>query len=209
MDKRAYLTYTAAVFIPLLQACIIGMLSMLITAAVCKLFENASTSMWMLLAASITASLSWLSSVRWWRERLIDAPAPALHQAPPLYKEPEPQSVKITLVESDGRAGSYLELPAPPSKLQALASGLMSGKSFTEAAWTGSGGIFTRAEFVKLRDEMLRRGLLELNSPSTAARGYSLTRGGRACIRYLATTTTPLLEADTREPLYSGGACIA
>lgn len=197
MDKRHYLSYTVAVFIPLLQAGIIGVLAGAVAALVLSLFEIPSVAAYGCLAAALTASLSWLSSVRWWRMMLESSTTPRSEILPLYQPEPEPHTVKIELIEHGGNSGSYIDLPVAPSKLQALASGLQSGKSFTESSWCGGGGIFSRAEFCQLRDEMLRRGLLALNSPRTPARGYHLTRGGLACVRYLATATTPLIESSS------------
>lgn len=200
MDKHArdsYLTLRVAVVIPLLQAVITGLLVGSVAGVVLYLVEPLHQAIALLVFTAV-ASVAWLFAWRWWRSMLesIDSKIEKI----PLqsYLEPEqiPSSVRVEMIESGGRAGEFIDLPISPGKLRQLATGLMNGKSFTEAAWCGSGGIFTRAEFAKLRDEMLRRKLIMLNSPSTPARGYSLTAGGKACIRYLA-STTPLLESSS------------
>jgi hypothetical protein len=152
------------------------------------------------MVAALVGSVAWVSGLRFWRE-MVSSIDGKVERIPLSYVEPEqlsePGSMRVELIQDGGRAGSYITLPASPGKLRALASGLLSGKSFTEAVWCGSGGLFSRGEFCKLRDEMLKRRLLELNSPSTSARGYRLTRGGEACIRYLAESgaTPPLLQS--------------
>lgn len=201
--RDTYLSLLVAIGIPLLQAVASGVLIGAAAAALFYLLELSAVVVLSLLVAAGVAALVWISGLRWWRAMVASIDGtferiPLTHS----YVEPdgylmEPPSVRIELVQADGRSGSYIHLPVSPSKLVTLARGLADGASFTEAAWCGSGGIFTRGEFIKLREEMLRRGLLVLNSPSTPARGYRLSRGGEAAIRYLADTTHPLLESNS------------
>lgn len=200
--RETYQTIKVAVWIPLLQAACSGVLLGALAAALLYLLElSALVLMLSAVIAALVASVAWVSGLRFWREMVssIDGKVERIPLTSYVEPEqlPEPGSVRVELIQDSGRAGSYITLPASPGKLRALASGLLSGKSFTEAVWCGSGGLFSRSEYCKLRDEMLRRGLLALNSPSTPARGYKLTRGGEACIRYLAESeaTPPLLQS--------------
>lgn len=197
--RETYHTIKVAVVIPLLQAVASGVLLGSLVAALLYMLELSGELMLAAVIAALVGSVAWISGLRFWRE-MVSSIDGKIEKIPLSYVEPdelpEPGSVRVELIESGGRAGSYIELPCSPGKLKALASGLLSGKSFTEAVWCGSGGIFSRGEFAKLRDEMLRRKLLELNSPSTPARGYRLTRGGEACIRYLAESQAPPLLSD-------------
>jgi hypothetical protein len=199
--RETYHTIKVAVVIPLLQAIASGLLLGTLVAALLYLLElNTAILAFSAMIAALVGSVAWVSGLRFWRDMVssIDGKIERL----PLYSQvepdelPEPGTVRVELVESGGRAGHYIELPCSPGKLKALASGVISGKSFTEASWCGSNGLFSRGEFAKLRDEMLRRGLLMLNSPSTPARGYRLTRGGEAAFRYLAESQAPPLLSD-------------
>lgn len=175
--QELYLTFLVSVTIPLAQAILTGLL--LGAVAVAVLYIVGASIIIASLVAAFGAAAAWLASVRWWRRQLSSSEV----SSPLSYVEPEP--VRIELLYPNG--ADFIDLPVSMDKLTALARGLSSGASFTEASWCGgSNKVFSRAEFVQLRDEMLRRGLLELNSPSTAARGYRLTRGGAACVRYLA-----------------------
>lgn len=200
--RDSYLSVKVAVVIPLLQAAVSGLLLGSLAAAILWLLGLntiivAFTTIvaFTMVVVSLVASAAWISGLRFWREMVSHLDGKIERIPLTSYVEPEPDSVRVELIQDSGRAGSYISLPASPSKLKQLASGLLTGKSFTESSWCGAHGIFTRAEFVQLRDEMYKRGLLALNSPSTPARGYSLTPGGKACIRYLAETTTPLLQS--------------
>lgn len=190
------LTFDVAVIIPLAQAAVSGLLLGAVAAVVAYALKLTAVLTVAAVVAILITSFVWLAAWRWWR-RMLDSMA---YQAEPvsLYLgEQEPTPIVRVELSRDNNM-QFIELPVAAEKLAALARGLADGKSFTESSWcSGSGGIFTRAEFCQLRDEMLHRGLLELNSPSTPARGYHLTRGGEACIRYLATTTAPLLESGS------------
>jgi len=195
--RETYQTVRVAVWIPLLQAIASGALLGLFM--VCILYFLGVFKLILAAAvASLVASVVWISGLRWWRgmAESIDNKLEIIPDITYLESEPEPYTVRIEMASDNGRVMRYVELPVPPNKLKALASGLLSGKSFTEAAWCGSSGIFSRAEFVQLREEMCKRGLLELNSPGYPARGYSLTRGGYAAIQYLAQVDTPPLLAS-------------
>lgn len=203
MDEAKYtrdsqlLNIDIGVTIPLAQACISGLICGALAAMVAYIIK------WPVLttaaaAAILATSFVWLFMWRWWRRMLDTMIGYQPADREPLYigdAEPEPVSVRIEL--ADSHSMQFIELPVSPDKLRALACGLMDGRSFTESSWCGSSGIFSRAEFVSLRDEMLKRGLLAANSTSTAARGYHLTRAGGAAIKYLATTHLLLESGST------------
>jgi len=99
-------------------------------------------------------------------------------------QEPLPP-VRIELVEDQGKHTTYADLPFP-DRLPSLAAGLLAGRQFAQSAWTGHLGIFSRAEFDQLRDEMVRRGLAAWKNESAKAQGCELTAAGRAVMRRLA-----------------------
>ena len=176
------------VVVPGLQAAITGVLTGLAALAV---------SAWLKLpywgigatAFTLAALAAWLSyRGRWaWvlermlgvdinRDGLIGQPEP----------EPEPaQSLRIELVQDEGRRGEFIDLPYP-EKLPLLAGGLLEGRQFSLTAWTGKGQLFSRSEFETLRAELLKRGLATWNNPAAPAQGITLTGAGRAIFRRLA-----------------------
>lgn len=98
----------------------------------------------------------------------------------------EPVRIELGEVNNGARAMHFVELPATQEQVISLACGLMSGASFSESAWTGSGAPFSKNEFIRLRDEMLRRNLLQWRNERAPAQGLELSRAGKATMRYFA-----------------------
>jgi hypothetical protein len=98
----------------------------------------------------------------------------------------KPQPVRVELSANGGRSMQFVDLPAEQGQLVALGAGIIEVLSFTEAQWTGSGATFTRTQFMQLRGEMLRRGLLAWNSQNDNARGVRVTGKGMALCRHFA-----------------------
>jgi len=188
--RESYLKLLVAVIIPFLQAIITGLLIGSIAIAGLYLIQKSVLYIPSLLVAALSAALYWLNFMKWWKDLLIIDPNDSQ-----VVPEPEQEGIRVELVENGGKQVRFIDLPCKPNQLQAIANGLNGGASFTEAVWCGSNGIFTRSEFVTLRDTLLKRGLISQNSLATSQRGYNLTRGGIAAVRYL--STTPLLENDS------------
>jgi len=93
--------------------------------------------------------------------------------------------VRLEIQETKNKT-TIAKFPVSTAKLVRLCVAIQKGSNFTESRFTGSGGLFTRSEFVKLRDEWLSRGLLNWNSPGTPARGVHVTSQGRAVVRHFA-----------------------
>jgi len=87
--------------------------------------------------------------------------------------------------------GDYIELPGEPEKIALLAEGILRGYSLTVDEWTGQGKPFNRNQFVSLRNEMQRRGLIAPLSDKSTKSGYGLTVVGRHVMTRLAKSTTP------------------
>ena len=97
----------------------------------------------------------------WTVERVIgaDLDGDGIEGAPPAERPRVP--VEVTQTREDGRLAKmiFANLDCSEEQLEQLARGLLRGKSFTLAAWTGSGGAFSRGEFERVRDELLAAGL--------------------------------------------------
>ena len=115
-------------------------------------------------------------------------------------EEPEPQTVHIKL-EEVRENGHYhadiFDLPASPDQLSTLALGLMNNMPASEKQWTGKGKPFSSQGFRTLKNEMIKRGLMELTNPKDARQGHSLTKAGRAVMKHFASPSpTPQAETD-------------
>jgi len=102
------------------------------------------------------------------------------------------EPVRVEIQERQGRTLRFVDLPAKPDQIARLAAGVLGGRSFSEASWTGRGRPFSRRQFARLRDEMIRRGLAMWVRPRAHAQGVELTAAGRAVFRRLADRPTPL-----------------
>lgn len=107
----------------------------------------------------------------------------------PIDDEPQEKSFKIEMTQrSDGgvKQTQLFTLPTTPEKFTDLARGLVHGQAFSERRWSGSGALFSQAEFRTLRDEMIRRGLLRWIDERYPNQGVEITRPGRAVIEHFA-----------------------
>jgi hypothetical protein len=95
--------------------------------------------------------------------------------------------VNVRETTNDGHLRvTVARFPIDEARLAQLAQGLLAGTPFAERFWTGSGKLLALSEFREMRTEMLKRGMLEQVNPKTPARGYRLSRAGRAAMRELA-----------------------
>ena len=186
MDDRPFSNLIAGAILPLLQALITALLVGLAAGNLAALASLPAAARVGLSTGALAAALYWLASlVTWRRVELLSCepwnPAPEPDPAP--VWEPAPP-VRIEVLE--GKATRFVDLPASEAQLIDLAAGLLEGQTLSEAAWTGGGRPFTRAEFANLRAELMRRGLAAWNNPHTPARGAALTAPGRAVMRHYA-----------------------
>lgn len=179
-------TVKVAIVLPALQAVVFGALVGLLALCGCIYLGLP----WALapIAGLSLALILFSKSLGDWRILAGFKAAPTLEVEP---KEREyaldgPNLVRIEVAEQNGRKLEYYDLPATQQQLSDLANGLLSGRTLTEVAWCGPGRTFTRrAEYVALRDELIRRGLACWNSASSPARGCSLTLAGRNVMKHL------------------------
>ena len=99
--------------------------------------------------------------------------------------EPQAATPAIWIQRPHENGWDQLQLPGTAEALRELTAGLLRGQGFTEAAWTGKGRPYTKAEFHALRGEFLERGLICQRNPKAPAQGYELTRAGQAAIEKL------------------------
>lgn len=173
----------AAVVIPGAQAVIAGGLFGVVVGAGAALGDLPNAGTLGALAGAGAAWVTFQGGVMAFRRAVLPEPLPAPALAPARVMAHE--TIRVELKREN--TTQLLNLPVSAAQLAALASGWQAGASLAESTWTGAGGQFTRAEFGRLRNDLIRRGLACWNSPGTPARGWTLTSAGRAAFRYFAT----------------------
>ena len=179
---------------PALQCLLTGLLSALAAGTLAALLGGNGWK-WAAGVGSLALLAAWLSYRGDWNSRLerllgLDLNRDGVIGAP----EPEPaaQPVRIELIGDEGRKGDFIDLPASPEKLKALASGIINHqRQFALSFWVGSGQLFSRGEFEGLRAAMLARGLAKWKREGAVNQGVELTPQGRAVLRYLASADYP------------------
>jgi hypothetical protein len=194
-----YLTIKTSVVVPGLQALVNGVFYGTASTgiiAVANSLDVLTVPPW-----AVGVTVGSLAGLAAWRNLLNDWRL-VLYGVSHDYEPADPDTiilppVRVELSSNNGRAMQFVDLPAEPDQLITLGAGIVEGLSFTEAQWTGKGAPFSRSQFVQLRGEMLRRGLLAWNSANDNARGVKVTGKGMALCRHFASMSqspTPILE---------------
>lgn len=197
--SEKYLTVRSGVLIPLLQALVTGLVfggGVSAVGAVMNWFGFDRVVWWQLgLAAFFLATIrAWIALIDEWRGFLYPN-----RKQDPIYVETDPQTVRVEIAQNRGRNVQFMDLPADASQMIMLGQGIVEGLGFTEAQWTGKGQPFTRNQFVQLRGEMIKRGLVVWNSDRDPARGLRVTGKGMAVMRYFASQVdSPTLRIEDR-----------
>lgn len=200
--RKHYQSSKVAIFIPGGQSFLTGVFIGLAALFISWVAGAAKPWLWGLIVWSLVQAWTWITLLQRWTnlvQSLETAIGADINQDG--YIGDPVERVRIILDQDDGRKVDIIDLPASKDQLISLADGLLTGSTFSEAAWTGQGSIFSRSQFARLRDELVRRGLLSWNNPNTPARGLSLTPGGKAAMRYFASFAggvSPTLRADLR-----------
>lgn len=182
---------TSGVVVPLLQAVVTGILCGVAALAVTAWFKMPFWAIGGTAAAVIMAG-SWLSYRSRWQMILesifqVDLNHDGRLGNNPIPAPQLPASVRVELIQDEGRKGDFIDLPAAPAKLKALASGLINQqRQFALTLWTGNGQLFSRSEFEQLRAAMIERGLAKWKKEGNPNQGVDLTPQGMAVMRYLA-----------------------
>jgi hypothetical protein len=175
----------AGVAVPALQALVTGLFSGLAACALGLLYKWDQASLTALAIGAVAALLTWTLAARHW-QRVLEL-REGIDLQPDSLPGAEPESItRVTVVNQEGTSGDYLDLPCNKDQLITLAAGLLRGESFSLGAWTGRGRPFSRAEFERLRAELLARGALEWRNQAAPAQGLALSAPGKALMRYYA-----------------------
>jgi hypothetical protein len=139
-----------------------------------------------LVASGVVVLVVWLA-----RLATVDQVGRKTEVITPVQDEARPTPPQVLTVEVFDPVRKHvalLDLPGGPDALAELAHGLLAGRTFSEADWTGQGRPFTRATFRDLRGQLLERGLLCWRRPGSPAQGVVLTTVGRHVFARLAET---------------------
>lgn len=133
-------------------------------------------------------------------ERTFNIDIPGMGEEKP--KEPKVTRIQIDELTRQGhiRQVSFIDLPISESKLKTLAAGLMAGRPFSEREWAGSGKLMSSSEFRELRQELIRRELLEQANSKDPRQGYRLNVRGEAVMKtYADLLFSPTGDGDGEE----------
>lgn len=176
--------FRLAIIIPAAAALITGALVGALTLALAA--WQGWPMLYGLLAAAVTALLSWLAWSARYAEIIEHRIAPDLHKAQPQPdKTPKEINLRIHEVKGEYLEGAYLHrLPVSEQALAALANQVISGQSLTTSQITGS-GLLSRPDWEGLRDRFISAGLLTWRGGNRQY-GVEITQRGRAVFQRLA-----------------------
>lgn len=107
-------------------------------------------------------------------------------QAAPVASPPMQLEVVQTNEHGNFRAMHRFNLPPELSeKIPVFAAGIIGGRGLAEASWTGSTGLFSRAEFAALMAALHQGGLVAWANPEAKAQGRVMTLAGLEAFRQL------------------------
>ena len=200
---RYYLDVKTAVWIPSLQALISAALWAVAgfgLSSVANFVLGATITPWVpaVVAFCVVSVISFRTLIDDWRVAMYGSEAEQPEAAQLIAQPPEP--IRIEIHSQEGRRVQFADLPVRPDQLKALGDGIANGKTFSEGSWVGGvNGVFTRSEFVALRDVLLQRGFIAWRSYSKPSAGVEITRGGLSLFRNIA--HLPDLEVIDQSPI--------
>lgn len=188
--RKHYQTPGVAVYIPLLQAGVSGILSGVAAgtlAGMLKFYPFHVTG----LAFVFVTLLVWVALQLRWSRLVIEleqALGVDLNRNGVIDQPEQKQTVRLEVKTDNGWKFAELE-GVDLVDLQDLARGVLAGQTFSESSWTGSGRPFSRAQFRRIRDTFVARNWLEWKNADAPAQGLQLTPQGKAVCRYLSSPT--------------------
>jgi hypothetical protein len=206
-DKSYLHTREAAAFVPFLQSFLTGLLlALLAFLGMLKLrIYLVDALFWSVAVWVVVLTGVWLLLQRHWftltnLERLtgmdLNQDGVVAQQQPEPRESRHTVRVDIQEVTPQGHLRVVTaRFSVPEWKMVQLAQGLLVGKPFSEVQWTGKNGLFSKGEFIQVRDELLRRHLLRPKNKKSVTQGFELTPSGLVVMRDLAANSpTPLRE---------------
>jgi hypothetical protein len=155
---------------------------------------------WPVRVPVVGAGVAVLAVFAWWlakTERLLWITETIRQTVPAKAPALDVPHVRVEISEPDARRMAFLNLPGTPEQLTTLARGLLLGRPFSEAEWSGGGRPYTRAEFRELRAQLIERGVCRWRDGGPS-QGVEMTRAGVAVMERIAEVPALLDDARTR-----------
>jgi hypothetical protein len=185
---------------PVLQALIISTAWALITGLLVSLLIYWRSWPWWLIplatiavgttifALNVTGNIRERQQLLWKREEAEKRDPDHATQKP----QQETLQIELLTRHPDKRIKQIqrIDFDVDPDRIIALAKGLLAGRPFSEAEWTGRGRLFSKSEFRALRTQLLDRNLLAWRNSAAPAQGVELTHEGRTLFEQLAHVQT-------------------
>lgn len=194
-DKQFLHTFQVGLLLPLAQASITAVMSMIGTVVVLYLFDAVDFVKPTLVMGVLTWISTFLYLMRRWLnlsalERMTGMDINGDGQIGVEKKKPaEPLVIRLDDVRNGNYRSRTMEVNATEEQLRELAEGLLNGKPFTEREWTGRGKPFSSGQggsFRALRATWLKQGILEVVSYKDNRQGFDFTDMGWATLAKLA-----------------------
>ena len=192
-EKQFLWSWTAGALLPLGQAFIGGIVTMIATAGIIYAFDGIDYLKPMVLVGGAVFVVMWVILARRWMvltaERLtgIDINQDS-HIGPP----PPARSVRVQIdnVEANGhiRQSQMFDFTgfADEEQLVAFAHGMLEeNKTMAEREWAGPGKPFSIDQYRPFRSELIRRGLARAANSKSNNHGYELTLVGEKVMQKL------------------------
>ena len=195
-EKQFLHTQTAAVFVPLLQSAVTGLIVFVICLVIALKVNARDVFSWPLVFGIVTFGCVWLMlQTRWITLTNIERMIGRDLNGDKLIGKPEqataPKVIRIEHIESGRYSSRDIRLTASEEQLFKLAEGFHLGRAFAEKEWTPQSKGFSTAEFRTLRAEMIKGGLIELKNGGEPRQGFKLTADGEKWVEsYLAPSPT-------------------
>jgi len=192
------ISFTSAVGIPLAQSMITCLIAGVITGLLTAINQPEDSILYAALATFGSLGLSWIRAVRRWenwvhtaeRRTGRDINGDGIIGNPRQPVPATPETVRVELIENDGRQMTFADLPVSKPKLIALSRYILNGGTFSINGLSGQGKSFSRPELEALRDELIKRGFMRWRNPKAPNQGVDFTRGGHALLRTFARQST-------------------
>ncbi len=185
------------VLVPLFQSLITGFFGGAILALVTWYFiaQDAEYALYAFgISLVVIATVVWMGllddhkRLLWRVERLVGKD----FDGDGVVGEPETLRIELTTTNEEGfQSMEILDLPGDAHKLREFACAVLAGRAISLASWTGHGGLYSRREFIVLRDELLHRGWMAWRNPHAPAQGVMLTRKGREALERICQAPHP------------------
>lgn len=184
-DREFLHSLTAAVYVPLSQSAVTGVVVFVATLIISWIATYAPMVMLSAILGIITFASMWVAlQWRWLTltniERMthLDLNRDGVIGEKPVKKEKAVTVIRFEKVDHGNYSARIVNLPASEEQLRILADGFEHGTPFTDRAYSGSGKPFSIAEFIMLRRAMEKAGLVEQVSEKDPRQGYRLTAEG-------------------------------